>query len=519
MVTTQPARYCDRCGGRLARDNNASRCSACRSVRDVLLGPPSMPREFWDTDQMRDALATWHIGRVIYAYRTHPWHPRLLSQEVVGNWLGLTQAQLSRIENGRAPEELTKLVRWAQILGVPGELLWFDLPNEQRAEARLRVSPPRTATLPAVVSRPPVMLPVNAEVGSASRPVGLVDELAAPDCGRALDSSAHELPTGSEAGRGVTKSEAAERMSYMLTHPSSADLITVAHLRQQVQQLDEQYVLVPSTVLLAHAGQYLGQVRFLATHAVRSRVRRDLYAVEAEAAILMGQLVWDASQRRDHASARMYLDQAIDAARKVRDPAGEGLALLRKSMIALYGERNPRDGLALARQTAETTERASDVLAGLAQLHAAEAHAMLGERAPCEVALATADRQLGHVREMDAAIDLYSDTQFGRMAGSCYLFLEDTSRAQVLLETTAVSLTDHSKSQAIVLGNLTLALIRQGNLDEAAGRLHQAIDVIELNWGGGGLNIIFGAGRELRPWRTVPVVQDVYDRLLTLMAG
>ena len=117
------------------------------------------------------------------------------------------------------------------------------------------------------------------------------------------------------------------------------------------------------------------------------------------------------------------------------------------------------------------------------------------------------------------AVQLYSVTQFGRMAGSCYLFLEDTRRAQGLLEETAASLSDHSKSQAIVLGNLALALIRQGNLDEAAGRLNEAMDVIELNWGGGGLNIIFGAGRELRPWRTVPVVQDVYDRLLTLMTG
>ena len=260
-------------------------------------------------------------------------------------------------------------------------------------------------------------------------------------------------------------------------------------------------------------------MRFLAAHAVSGRVRRELYAVEAEAAILMGQLVWDASQRRDHASARMYLDQAIDAARQVRDPAAEGLALLRKAMIALYGERDPREGLALAEQTAETTSQVSDVLTGLAILHAAEAHAMLGELASCEAALAAADTKFGRVGELDAAIELYSVTQFGRMAGSCYLFLEDTRRAQGLLETTAAALSDHSKSQAIVLGNLALALIRQGNLDEAAGRLHEAIDVIELNRGGGGLNIVFSAGREMRPWRTVPVVQDVYDRLLTLMAG
>ena len=310
-----------------------------------------------------------------------------------------------------------------------------------------------------------------------------------------------------------------ERLDYTLTHPGSADLVTVAQLRREVQQLDEQYVVVPSSSLLADAGQALGQVRFLATNAANGRVRRELYAVEAEAAILMGQLVWDASQRRDHASARLYFNQAVRAARQVRDPAVEGLALLRTAMIALYGESDPRAGLALAVRVAEKTERVSDVLTGLARLHEAEAHAMLGERSRCESALADADTTFTQVNDTDSAFELYSATQFGRMAGSCYLSLADTKRAVGLLEETAVALGDGSKSQAVVLGNLALALIQQEDLDGAAKRLHEAMDVIEQNWGGGGLNIIFGAGKELRRWRSVPVVQDVHDRLLTLMAG
>jgi len=77
VAITQPARYCTRCGGRLARDNTDQRCSACRHLgRDALIRPPQVPRAFWGTDQMRDALATWHIGRVIFAYRTHPQHGR-----------------------------------------------------------------------------------------------------------------------------------------------------------------------------------------------------------------------------------------------------------------------------------------------------------------------------------------------------------------------------------------------------------------------------------------------------------
>lgn len=187
-------------------------------------------------------------------------------------------------------------------------------------------------------------------------------------------------------------------------------------------------------------------------------------------------------------------------------------------MISLYGEHDPAVGLALAEQTADATRRTSAVLTGLAELHAAEAHGMLADAAACEQALAAADTTLQQVDDMDVAFELYSATQFGRMAGSCYLSLSDTRRARGYLEGTAAALGDGSKSQAIVLANLALALIRQGDLDAATGRLHEAMDVIERNWGAGGLNIIFGAGKELRPWRDVPVVQDVQDRLLTLMA-
>ena len=257
-----------------------------------------------------------------------------------------------------------------------------------------------------------------------------------PRLARSLQVSAAQLDDLlSEAGSHVT-AEDTERLDYALTHPAKADVVTIAHLSREVQQLDAQYVQVPSTALLAHAGQCLGQVRFLSAHTPSGRVRRELYAVEAEAAILMGQLVWDASQRRDHASARRYFDQAIEAARAIRNPAAEGLALLRTTMIALYGERDPRAGLALATRTAETIAGTSDVLTGLAILHRAEAYAMLGDHATCERMLATAETALRRVGGTDVAIELYSSSQFGRMAGSCYLFLADPVRAVVILEDT-----------------------------------------------------------------------------------
>jgi len=290
-------------------------------------------------------------------------------------------------------------------------------------------------------------------------------------------------------------------------------------VREQVQDLVERYDRVPSTSLLAAAGQCLGQVAFLRGQASTGRVRRELYAVEAESATLMGQLVWDASQRRDHTSARAHYDQAIIAARQVGDLAAEGHALLRKSFVALYGERDPHAGLHLEQRAADTTGRCSHVLTGLAMLHAAEAHAMLGDATGCERALGGAESQFERIGPGDVAGDMFSPAQFDRLAGSCYLALGEHRRAQSILERTARAVHDRKKSHAIVLGNLTLAHIRQEQLDAAAVTLHEAIDVLEMTRGGGGLNVVFSAGRELRPWRQEPSVQDVYDRLLALMAA
>jgi hypothetical protein len=97
--------------------------------------------------------------------------------------------------------------------------------------------------------------------------------------------------------------------------------------------------------------------------------------------------------------------------------------------------------------------------------------------------------------------------------------LGDAKRAQRVLEDTAEAYEVASKSQAIVLGNLALACVRQGEVDDAVAVLHRTIDVVDATRGGGGMNIVFDAGRELRRWRDLPAVKDLHDRLLTLMTA
>lgn len=317
----------------------------------------------------------------------------------------------------------------------------------------------------------------------------------------------------------VVQAEPSDRITYALEHPSSVDLVAVAYLHERIRQLDESYDRAPSTALLGPAGQVHGQVSYLRENATEPRVRKALFEVEAESATLMGQLVWDVSQRRDHQGPITYLDEAVTAAQQIHDPCTEAYAILRKAFVALYGEKDPLKGLGLAQEAAQVARSTSPSLTGLSLLHVAEGHAMAADLKACEHALQDAEAQFDRVDADDIAAQYYTVNEFTRLAGSCYLYLDRPDRAEPILRTTVDALAAKRKSQAIALGNLTLALIRQGKADEAAAIMHRTIDSVELTRGGGGLNLAYAAGRELRQWQQEPWVQEINDRLLALMAA
>ena len=142
---------------------------------------------------------------------------------------------------------------------------------------------------------------------------------------------------------------------------------------------------------------------------------------------------------------------------------------------------------------------------------------MLGDRRQCEAALGAAEAHLQAMGAADPAHGLLSADRLGRIQGSCYLALGDSAKAGSILEGAARRLQGRHKSKAIILGNLALAHVRQRDVDQAATVLHRAIDLLEVTRGGGGLNVVSAAARELRPWRQEAVVQDVNERLLALM--
>lgn len=153
--------------------------------------------------------------------------------------------------------------------------------------------------------------------------------------------------------RPATSDPQTDRLRHALDRPGSADLVTVAYLREAIQRVDTRYDRAPSLTLLGEASQQHARAEFLCAHAPNGLVRRDLLNAVAESAILMGQLVWDGSQRRDCATAARYFKQSIEAAKQIGYPLAEARALLRMSFVALYGKRDPRSGLELATAAGE----------------------------------------------------------------------------------------------------------------------------------------------------------------------
>jgi hypothetical protein len=138
---------CRSCGASLSSYGPGELCGTCEQrAQAALAHPPYVSPKFWDAAPLASAFAHQHMGEVCRAYRHHPFHAPLhgargIPQATVGHWLGITQAQVSRIENGPPIRNLDTLVWWATTLRIPETHLWFDMPHST-VDVRVITVPP-----------------------------------------------------------------------------------------------------------------------------------------------------------------------------------------------------------------------------------------------------------------------------------------------------------------------------------------------------------------------------------------
>jgi hypothetical protein len=509
MASMHAVRYCGGCGTRLARDNRGTRCAGCSLVaRDSLLKPPSVPRTFWDSDQMRDALNTWHMGRVVFAYRTHPWHPRPLSQETVGNWLGLTQAQLSRIENGRAPEELTKLVAWAQILGIPSELLWFKLPDELGANTSVPAPSPPTLTLPVLLHGRSVLLPIDCQAARSSGLDGLVDELAGNGNQGMPGNIAHALPTRDLDELEHVAAALDDARRYL-------DGSVVGYFRGQLDRSKRDDGSLGPTKALPLV---LGLLGAISQHVreVKPDVRCRLLSLGADGAEFAGWLYRDL---QDPSSATYWYDRAMEWAQEAGDTAMQGYVLLKKSQMA-YDHRDALRVVTLAQAAGQDSWRLPCKVRAEVLESEAIGLAMLGEpllaveRKMEEASTLLTNGPAASDHDGPAGVYFTADTLLLRQA-ACYTEAGKPAKAASLFDDVLSRGGLSRRDAGFFRARRAAALALSGEPDEAATVGLEAVQVAKEISSERTMRVLADVAGTLTPWRTRPRPRALIQALAT----
>ncbi|WP_433578561.1 helix-turn-helix domain-containing protein [Nocardia brasiliensis] len=427
------------------------------------------------TDQMRDALATWHMGRVIFAYRTHPFHSRPLPQEQVANWLELTQAQLSRIEKGAAPEQLSKLIRWAEVLGIPGTVLWFRLPGN--------------------VTQP---LPASAgTAGSGEHALQLARWLAADGTG--------PLPL-------IEATDELERVSGALDNAHRYfDGSIVDFFREQLVRCKADDGRRGPAEALPLMLALLGAIKRHSKD-VQPEVRRSLLAVGADGAEFAGWLYRDLY---DPLTATFLYDRAMEWAQAAGSLPLQGYVLLKKSQMA-YESKDAGTVLSLAQAARHGPWQLPARIQAEVVQQEALGLAMIGEP------VKAVEQHLGEAQQLLTQADADDDGLFGTYfnegtlqlrSAACYTEAGKPQTAAQLFGKVLAADTLSRRDGGFFSARQANAFALSGEPDEAAAVATKAVGIARETRSERTMNVIVEVVRALDPWRNRASVRTLHEVL------
>jgi hypothetical protein len=450
-------RYCC-CGTLLARDNAAGLCGACQRVRRRDRAP-DVPPEFWQTEAMASALDSGDLGQVVRAYRFHPFHGQPLPQGTLAGWLYVSQATLSRIEQGRRRLTLEEIDGYARSLGLSVALRWAPQPE------------------------------VGEDVDPLSR--------------RSLFGAG----AGAALGLGATTAPAAAR---------DIDPDLVEHWMRLMQVLYRHDAMFGPQDMVAPVRHELG---LIAAHrdVARGDVRTALLRVESRWALFASWLGHDTgdNRARDH-----WAERALALAQEAGYQDMVAWVLLRQSQWATTREET-RLAIALA-EAAARTPGTSTRMRGLCELRKAHGHAFASDAASCERSLAIAYGGLLDRTQITAddpcdelgSQDLTAPYVLAAEA-RCWLRLRPSKAIGMLEDTLRVWPRDRARGHGVHRARLALACVAADEPDRAATEGLKALDVARATRSDVTLRELKRLDQQLAT-SDLPAAADFHEALATL---
>lgn len=465
MNANRASRYC-RCGTRLARDHAGSRCHPCqRKLAAVRAEPPHVPPGFWDTPQFRDASIAQHIGHLSRAYRKHPAHASVyggdgIPQDVLAGWLGITQAQVSRIENGPPVRHLDQLAHWARTLHIPDHLLWFTLPEHQATrsprESGRHVPEADDRIVPAIV-------------GQGRQRFPEIDDMHRRELLRVLSMAGAVLAAPSVDGHLDW-----ERMGYS-SRTGRLDSATVDEYEKLNTHLWRVFALSKSKDLTFPVVQ--DQLDVLVNRLQQGQpaaTQRRLCSLTADLFQLAGEIFFDCDQYTE--AAHCYT-LAATAGQEAEAFDLWACALTRHAFIGVY-DRRFASSLPMVELAARLARRGDGTLSTKYWVSAVRAQVLagLGELDACHQALDTAE----HVHELSAPVHnggwlRFDGFRLSEERGTCYVELQRPDLADAAL-TDALAQSLSLRRRGSALTDLALVGAQRRDLDHLLVHAHAALD-------------------------------------------
>ncbi|MGH8884363.1 MAG: transcriptional regulator [Egibacteraceae bacterium] len=399
---------------------------------------------------------------------------------------------MSRIENGPPIHNLDTLIRWAQILRIPAQHLWFDLPGERRNGSVV--------------------------MGGGGGGVGVPD-------GRLLvvewtpESTTSLLEMVTAEGLEITPAvEARLAHEWLVAEPPQ--VVEVGAGRRIGKELIGRVEL--RVKQLRHMDDFVGG------HDLHELVERELCATicllkEAAYSEALGKRLltavgelcqlagWVAADAGLHDVAQRYHVSGIHAAYAADDVPLAAHLISWLSYLCSY-MHNPHEAVLLAQTAfAGARGRASATSLALFQQRIAWANARAGERKPTERALGVADELYERRNPADDPHWVYwlSGDELVAMAGRCYTELREPGRAEPLLKD-ALGRYDETFAREVAFYTSWLAecYVQSEDIDEAARQASRTLVLsTRVNSARAKERVRF-LRRRLRPYRHVQAVVE-----------
>jgi hypothetical protein len=495
MHGSRTPRYC-RCGTRLTRYRAEDLCGQCeKKLATLRATPPEVPAEFWDTPQFRDAFAAQHIGQVCRAYRKHPYHRAIygsdgIPQEVVGGWLGLTQAQISRIETGAPVQQLDSLARWARTLRIPAHLLWFRSPAQH-------IAPPAAQDSPA-----------PALTGASRQGHPEIDDMNRRELLRLVSMAGASLAVPLDweriqhtvAATGRLDSETLDEYAALNSHLWRVFVLSTSKARTLPLVRSQIAILVSK----------LGQSQSLES-------RQRLCALAADVFQLAGEIFFDSNAYTD--AAHCYT-LAASASKEAEAFDLWACALTRHAFVSLY-ERQFDAASPILELAAGLAQRGDGTLSTRHWVAAvqAEAFAGLGQLDLCQQALDKAEE----VHQLTGQVHnggwlRFDGSRLAEERGTCYVALHRPDLAEAALGT---ALAQHlsTRRRGSVLVDLALIGVQRRDRDSLITHADAGLDLARQTGSGVIARRLRGLQTQLEPMLTDREVYRLHQRIAAVVGA